>query len=140
MSTPFFMRLNKTIDLAERAAKQAKLRQDVIKAQRSVKPKKKSVFSQAIKIAAGVTPDALEETVADVGKGAWKGLQTWNNQVQSVPASLFTKGIVEDGEYTTKRNLIGNPLSNVASHVKAQREVGMLPSEKQGLLGALKYG
>lgn len=130
MPTPFFLRVQKTIDTTERLAREIKIRQASTKAAEdaAIAPvKKKSVFSQAIKMAADFTPNVIEDVAATAGKSTWKGLETWGNQVQSVPAALFTKGTVEDGQYTTKRNLIGNPLSNVKSHVKAQREVGIAP-------------
>ena len=129
MTTPFFLRLSKTIEQAERFQNQAKLQAAINKARNEALPtkKKKSVFGEAIKMAANFTPNVVEDVAKSTGRGLWGGLQGWNNQVQSVPAALFTKGKVQDGQYTTERNLIGNPFANVVSHVEAQRKLGIAP-------------
>jgi hypothetical protein len=73
---------------------------------------------------------ALGEAVADTSRVSMDILDTYGNQTQSVPAALFTRGQVQNGKYTTKRNLIGNPFENIQSHIAAQRQVGLAPKDK----------
>lgn len=126
--TPFLLKytryINKELRAVNELKKELKVRQFNNEAE--FKPKKKdNIFAKAL------SPFSKAKDVAeDIGEGAWKGLEVYGNQVQSVPAALFTRGQVQDGQYTTKRNLIGNPIANVASHVKAQRQLGLV-DEKQ---------
>jgi len=127
MPTPFLLRPKLYLDTTAKLIKDQKAQQAARKAQaeQTFEPTKsgKSIFGKALKLAAGITPDEVE----NFGKKAWEGVEAWNSQVQSVPAALFTKGkVTPEGQYTTQRNLIGNPLANVASHVKAQRQAGLI--------------
>lgn len=143
-NTPFFLRPKLAIDVTVKAAREASIQAQARKMQLDnqlqQKPAHKSIFGKAIKLAAGIIPDPVENAVGDTVGGVEKGLNFWGNQVQSVPAALFTKGTVQNGQYTTKRNIIGNPLANVASHVKAQREAGVAPKSGGGLLGDIGAG
>lgn len=120
----------------DKEKKEAERRRKSAEALNNQTHKKKKGRFDFIKDAAGATfntiddiQDAVVDKTKDAGGGILHGLDVYGNQVQSVPAFLFTKGTVEDGEYTTKRNLIGNPLSNARSHVKAQRRLGLVDEE-----------
>ena len=106
--TPFLLKytryINKELRAVNELKKELKVRQFNNEAE--FKPKKKdNIFAKAL------SPFSKAKDVAeDVGSDIWSGLGTYGNQVHSVPAALFTKGKVQDGQYTTQRNLIGNPL------------------------------
>ena len=131
MSNPWLNRGSRYIPKETEEDREKKRREAAAKAlaeqeYNSKKSKGKfNFFKEAVGATIGTTKDLAEAT----GKGTMKGLETFGNQVQSVPAYLFTEGDVQDGEYTTKRNLIGNPLSNIESHVKAQRAAGLVDED-----------
>lgn len=126
--------------VAEARERDRRLEQSkALTSQKYDKKKKKGVF--------GFIRDAAIDTVefgqdvAQTGAGLVKeaadqtlsGLNTYGNFTQSVPAALFTQGQVQDGQYTTKRNLWGNPLSNIQSHMQAQRDAGLINEDVSGL-------
>ena len=129
MPTPWIIRSPRYVSREDKEKKDAEDRAKAAKAltaQGDHKPAKKgkSIFDKALKATTGLASD-IGEGLWDAGGEVLGGFETYGNQAASVPAALFTKGKVEDGKYTTQRNLIGNPFANVASHVKAQRQSGI---------------
>src|SRR5687767_3964240 len=131
--TPFFLRMNNYIGTAVRTANEQKLRANIrsFETKQTFKPKKKKggagILGDAIRNAAGFVPNMASETkdiLDGPTSGIMKGLEKYGNQVAAGPAFLTTKGKVQDGQYTTQRNLLGNPISNIQSHLKAQAQTG----------------
>lgn len=125
--SPWILSNPKFVSREEHEKRKAEERKKAAEALSEQKPQKKSrglgPLGSAIKASAGILED-VGGGIKGAGEATMKGLETFGNQTQSVPAALFTRGQVQDGQYTTRRNIIGNPFSNIQSHISAQQKAG----------------
>jgi len=146
MPTPSALRGIRYISPEERGKRdlEAKLRVYDYNATAEYKPKKKSsqsVIGKALKGIRNAPENIVDSKVSRKAKSSVKtmsrdfndAMEVWERQVSGFPSLVATRGVVKDGEYTTSQNIIGNPLANVASHIRAQRQTGKL-GDKSGAI------
>jgi hypothetical protein len=85
----------------------------------------KSISGKAMSLVNDAAQDVYIRPNMAAAKGIMAGLEKVDAISAATPAALFTRGEVNaQGQYGTKRNLVGNPISNVQSHIRAQQQAG----------------
>lgn len=102
-----------------------------LEAQQVTKPKKSGGIFGFL----GDAKDAVIGGAEDVAGAIGTGLNTWGNQLLTAPAEVSTKGIyTPEGGYQSRFHL-GNPISNIKSHLRAQEQAGY---NTHGFLNSIK--